>query len=316
MKKAKFLRIIMLFAIFFMFFTTTLEEVYCATNSQYNTEGISLNDNKQSIIDKILGFLTNVILTLLAYCIVGIAGVIQMLVSGMIGLLTWDSSNMIFPWADRIIFNGMPILDVNFLNPAEGSLFKVSSQTSQLGYSAIGESVRNIYFTGLSIALGFLGIIVAIMAIRLALSSIASEKAKYKDAIVHWATALVLLFGMHYLIAFVFYINEQLVEVASKIVLDVIGNHQEKLAFLSSGASAIGNTSGFELMGHFFMENAMNLIDNFGFEQFTYAILYAVFIVQSLMFLWAYLKRFFYVLILALIAPFVVVYDFLVKSVS
>lgn len=314
MKKAKFLRVIMLFAIFFMFFTTTLEEVYCATNSQYSTEGISLNDNKQNIIDKILGFLTNVILTLLAYCIVGIAGVVQLLVSGMIGLLTWDSSNMIFPWADRIIFNGMPILDVNFLNPAEGSLFKAAG--SQAGITAIGISVKNIYFTGLSIALGFLGIIVAVMAIRLALSSIASEKAKYKDAIIHWVTALVLLFGMHYLIAFVFYINEQLVEVASKIVLDVIGTHEEKLSFLNKNQNGFGNTSGFELMGHFFMENAMNLIDNFGFEQFTYAILYAVFIVQSLMFLWAYLKRFFYVLILALIAPFVVVYDFLVKSVS
>ena len=45
----------------------------------------------------------------------------------------------------------------------------------------------------------------------------------------------------------------------------------------------------------------------------TEAILYTVLVIQSLMFLFAYLKRFFYVVILGVISPFVVVYDFLTK---
>ena len=46
------------------------------------------------------------------------------------------------------------------------------------------------------------------------------------------------------------------------------------------------------------------------------AIIYAIFVLQSIMFLFAYIKRFFYVTILAMFAPVVVIYDFLVKSIS
>ena len=42
---------------------------------------------------------------------------------------------------------------------------------------------------------------------------------------------------------------------------------------------------------------------------------YAIFVVQSLMFLVAYLKRFFYVIILSVIGPIVVVYDYFIKSI-
>ena len=45
-------------------------------------------------------------------------------------------------------------------------------------------------------------------------------------------------------------------------------------------------------------------------------VLYLVFLIQSLMFLFAYFKRLFYVVILAIIAPIVVIYDFLGKAVS
>ena len=46
------------------------------------------------------------------------------------------------------------------------------------------------------------------------------------------------------------------------------------------------------------------------------AILYAIFVVQSIMFFFAYIKRFFYVVILALLAPVIVIYDFLGKVAS
>ena len=44
------------------------------------------------------------------------------------------------------------------------------------------------------------------------------------------------------------------------------------------------------------------------------ATLYTMFVFQSLMFFIAYIKRFFYVVILSVIAPFVIIYDFFTKS--
>lgn len=46
------------------------------------------------------------------------------------------------------------------------------------------------------------------------------------------------------------------------------------------------------------------------------SILYAMFIAQSIMFFFAYMKRFFYITMLALFAPLVIIYDFLVKSIK
>ena len=46
------------------------------------------------------------------------------------------------------------------------------------------------------------------------------------------------------------------------------------------------------------------------------AFLYVIFFVQSLAFFIAYIKRFFYVVILALLAPAVILYDFFVKSLA
>lgn len=126
----------------------------------------------------------------------------------------------IFPWADNIIFNKIAFLDVNFINPAPYSLFMDNFGE----YTMIGNAVRNVYFTILSICLGFLGIAVAFNVIKLLFSTIATNRAKYKELINSTFLTIILLFGMHYLISFVFYINEQLVSVASNITTKVINS--------------------------------------------------------------------------------------------
>lgn len=251
---------------------------------------IKYHEESQSILDKVGNFIQDLLLGALGKAIAAIGWVIEQLLRLVVLILT---GNYAFPWADKTIFNSIPLLDVNFINPAKYSLF-----LDQYGkFTTVGNTVRNIYFTGMSIGLGFFGIIVAVMAIRIAISSIAAEKAKYKEAIVTWITALVLLFALHYIISFVFYMNEQMTEVASTIVTKQL-----------NGASN-GSISG---MGEKFREKAFG---EWNTESFIAAILYCVFIIQSLMFFYAYVKRLFFVVILAVISPFVVVYDFLKKAV-
>lgn len=288
MKKEK--KIYLVFIFLFLIFTGIKVNIYAAVNSHYVEDSINTPGdagNKSWLTDKLLN--------LLGHAFYGLGRAIQFLVTAVVKML---SSINQFPWADKVIFNGVSLLDVNFINPAKNSLFMDNS--SKL--TTIGTTVRNVYFTGLSISLGFLGIIVAVMAIRLAISSIGSEKAKYKEAIVHWATAIILIFGMHYLISFIFYMNEQLVEVASNIVFDKTDSLPD------NQSKDLGD------MGNWFAENVD--MDNDGTESWVSGVLFAVFVVQSVMFFWAYVKRFFFVTILALISPFVVIYDFLQKSMS
>lgn len=70
------------------------------------------------------------------------------------------------------------------------------------------------------------------MAIKLAISSIAEEKAKYKSAITSWLMAIVLLFTIHYFMSFVFYLNESVVKMASDLCSDLVSKNMEELSEL------------------------------------------------------------------------------------
>ena len=294
--------------------------VYAEINQNYG-EGSNLDFSEDGAASD-NGTLTGI----LTICIVTVGKLIENLTAWTINFLTKTGNE--FPWADLIIFNTIPILDVNFINPADGSLMK-----SNGSFTTIGNTIRNVYFTGLSIALGFMGIVDAIMAIRLAISSIASDKARYKEAIVTWLTALVLLFGAHFLLSFAFYLNEKLVEVASQIVTDATKNTTIQIGTSTestenSSNSTTNNTANqnngkiVSGLGEYFYNDAIGDVGSGFGALFTLSeakpipgVLYTILVIQSLMFLFAYFKRFFYVIILSVLAPFVIIYDFFTKSI-
>lgn len=205
--KKKTYKIIICISLVVMLFTS-FGNVFGATNPDY-TPSIQVSEN--ALDSKIK---SNILLDTLAGMINAIASLAEYLIGAVFKTLTGDN---IFPWADRIIFNGIGFLDINFLNPASNSLF-----VSKGAPSILGKVVKSVYSTIFSLAVLFLGVAVGIMAIRLAISSIAAEKAKYKQAIVNWATCIVMLFLMHYILAFVFWVNEQLVQIASGILIKTI----------------------------------------------------------------------------------------------
>lgn len=187
---------------------TSFGNVFGATNPSYTADKTIDNSALDAKIQD------SILLDVLANMINAIASLAESLIGGVFSTLTGEN---IFPWADRIIFNAIPFLDINFLNPDSNSLFGSGSSETILG-----RVVKQVYSTIFSLAVLFLGVAVGVMAIRLAISSIAAEKAKYKQAIVNWATCLVMLFLMHYILAFVFWINEQMVQIASEILINTI----------------------------------------------------------------------------------------------
>lgn len=205
--KKKTYKIIICISLVVMLFTN-FTSVFGATNPDYTPKKkVSETALDSKIKDSIL-------LDALANMINAVASLAEYLIGAIFSALTGDN---IFPWADRIIFNGIAFLDINFLNPDPSSLFG-----STIEPSILGKVVRNVYSTIFSLAVLFLGVAVGVMAIRLAISSIAAEKAKYKQALVNWGTCMIMLFLMHYVLAFVFWINEQMVQVASGIFLQAV----------------------------------------------------------------------------------------------
>ena len=206
--KLKLISVFLLLLVTFNFIgVLNNQNVYAEINKNYGTDSATIDLDEDKVIKSspITDYIGSFIFT--------IGELLESITSNLVAMVTGDK---VFPWADKVIFNTIPLLDVNFINPAESSLLDFNNR------AGVGTVIRDLYFTGVSIALGFLGIIVAVMAIKLAISTIASEKAKYKEAIVKWLTAIVLLFGMHFGLAMMFYLNEQLVVVASDILQNVV----------------------------------------------------------------------------------------------
>ena len=377
-------------------FSYTLNNIYGITNSLYGTdENATIDLSKSASKSKLF--------TALGMFVYAIAGFVEKIVAKIFSMIT---GSRIFPWADGIIFNTIAFLDVNFISPELGSLFVNGSGNDTI----IGVVIKRLYYTVYSLSVALLGIVVAVIAIKLAISSIADEKARYKSALKKWGITLLLTFTVHYLISFVFYLNEKLVEVASNILVTNVSGYKffeekpykdsmiivtnkkvtlntETLMFerteedisetekkeyekdyenyngeltleLDRLDEHIDNANAYirnfgindfddfdirqyyegpnsdtlQTLGSYFKEAASNYNGTYGNSVNTFftdmsiffkdnvgsgkkinailAFLYAIFVVQSLMYLVSYIKRLFYVIILAMFAPLVVIYDF------
>lgn len=205
---------IFLVLILFSFASTTINQVSAEINKTYR-EATSTAPTTDPNVDSKLK--SSVISDALGSFLLSIASLAEHLLGFVFKSVTGTTD---FPWADRIIFNSVPLLDVNFFSPADGSFFKKSGNDTN-----IAKIVRNTYFTVLSICIAFLTIIVAIAAIKMSVSALASEKAKYKEAVTKWLFSIVLIFLMHNLMSFIFFVNEAMVEVASNILLKTLDSY-------------------------------------------------------------------------------------------
>ena len=204
--------ILFLLVIMVSTFGGTFKAVKAMTNPKYD----KFIESTDYALDEVIE--SSTILDLMGSFVYALGSIVEKVVSDIMAV---GGGGKFFPWSDLIVFNAIPLLDVNFINPNEKALVAKNG--------VFGQAIRNIYFSGMSVALGFLGIIVAVMAIKLALSTIANEKAKYKEAIVKWLTALVLLFGMHFVLSFLFYMNEILVQEASEIMINSLEKNSSKI---------------------------------------------------------------------------------------
>ncbi len=218
--KKRILKLICLVAVI-MLITLFVKSTYAAINPNYVVDTL-VRDTSEQVGKKTLA---SILLDALSSLVYALASLGEWLI-GKVFLAV--SGTNIFPWADAIIFNAIPLLDINFLTPSEGSLV-----------GTIQEVLAKMYGTIFVIAIGFFGISILIMGVKLAISTIASEKAKYKTAIVNWVSGIVLLFTMHIFISFVFYLNEQLVIVASTIATNAIDSTEAvtALTFDDDGVS-------------------------------------------------------------------------------
>ncbi len=107
----------------------------------------------------------------------------------------------------NIVFNQCAATTPNFFPEIfDSGLFKDSSAVWSLTQT-VGQYYSIIRYLAIAILL----IILIYIGIRMAISTVAADEAKYKKMFFHWAISLVLVFMLHYIIIITLYINNVLV---------------------------------------------------------------------------------------------------------
>ena len=138
-----------------------------------------------------------------------------------------------------ILFDKLEITDVNFFN-FDNSLSD--------GVLTIRKNIAIWYYALRNLAIGILLAILIYVGIRMAISTVASEEAKYKVMLKDWVVSFVLVFLMQYIIAFTLNANNALVNIMEKAMTNASDNSifaDIMDTFALQGADPLSFTMGF-----------------------------------------------------------------------
>lgn len=192
---------------------TASNNVFAAINKSYYDNNIAKDGVYDDQVEQKIA--SSSLLDAIGSFIYSIGSLIELLLAKVFQLVT--GTNM-FPWADAILYNAVPFLDANIFTASGGSLVSI-----------VYDFLTGTYYSLLTLASTFFGIAVMFSAVKLAITAIAEDKAKYKKAIVDWLLGLVMLWGIHFFMSFILYLNEQLVVVASSISAEEVAEKGEAL---------------------------------------------------------------------------------------
>lgn len=131
------------------------------------------------------------------------------------GTLEGDSKVVNIVTPDQILFNRLAITDINFF---QKDTFGTGSNQKALSgdnnpVKLLRQSISNWYYALRMIAIIMLLCILIYVGIRMATSTLADDKAKYKSMLWNWLVSMAIVFVLHYIIVIVINVNNSLVDV-------------------------------------------------------------------------------------------------------
>lgn len=184
-----------------------------------------LEDAGFSVLDGIVGVLTWIPRALLAVVLTVGQTVVSFFVTDNTDPtgLKVDIEDIIFAGGTGIDENkihGIQLLDVNFFNFSSGDQTAVQ----------LRNGVAKWYYALRNIAMVISLVVLLYIGIRMAISTVASDKAMYKKMLMDWATSFALLFVLHYIMVIVVNLNNQLVGLLGNSLGDArLGSYEDEL---------------------------------------------------------------------------------------
>ena len=203
-------------------------------------------------------------------------GMLLQTITSAVASIAGQEFNMVT--IDDILFNRVGITDINFFDlDGAGSALRV-----------LRELIAGWYYTLRNLSIVILLCILVYLGIRMAISTVASEKAVYKKMLIDWMVSFAIIFVIHYIILITINVSNALV--------DIIGNAQS--AELAQSTSFWNSYMG-EVFG---LAGSWKILEGLGGS-----IMYLMLGVALFGYLFVYIKRMVTIAFLILIAPIITI---------
>ena len=181
----------------------------------------------------------------------------------------------------KAVFNKIEIFDVNFF---------VSSEYDSDITKTLKDNVAQIYYTMRNVAVAGLLVVLIYTGIRMAIATVAEQKAKYKQMLTAWATAFIILMVLPYLMIAILEICKVVMDLFENIMVDLCGQYGDDVKVIEEKMLEKSTASGV-----------------LGFSIIIPTITYWILVYYQVKFFLMYFKRIFSTAFLIVIAPLVLV---------
>lgn len=179
-----------------------------------------------------------------------------------------------------LVFNKYRLFNIN--------IFDLGPDTTGVNYK-IKENITNWYGTTRNLAIALSLLVLVYVGIRMAISTVASDKVKYKKMLIDWATSFVLIFIMQYILVIA-------METADGI-LEIIPETEENLETVIMVGDGENNERSNSIQAKLSSKKGWNFV--------TVCVLYWMLVYYQIKFLMLYIKRLFSTDLLIVIGPLV-----------
>ena len=204
-KQINKIAIIVLFIFFVMSFvkvsyginaTDVIAGAVNATNNVKNWYSNTFENIGTMLVEGIVGILA---LGIQQFAVI-LFKALQLLTTAIIGDVSQGASDAM----EKVLFNHVEITSANF--------FPSILPNQTVASSTIINNIAQFYNLMRAMSVAMLLFVLLYVAIRMAISSVADERAKYSSMLKDWVVSLVLVFMLHYIIIIVFFVNGTLVQ--------------------------------------------------------------------------------------------------------
>lgn len=287
-----------------------LDEIYTGSNSVTPSNEITGELIEQGTTSQTQDSATKVTTSALSYgtSIVGtvtgivarIINVIALQIDLIMAQLTYTVENdEFFYWftIERCVFNRIALFNINYFNTYDNGdgTYKVGDLeiNANNSNSAVKQSISGVYYICRFVAMT-LGLLVLIyIGIRMALSTVASDKAKYKKMLFSWIESVVIMFLMLYIMSIIINFGE--------ILTGLLYNIEQDLLSANDGTE-------YEIFETTVRMQTIQYTFSFsGLKVTFWSIVYWALLFMEIKFMWTYLKRFLMIGFLMIISPLVTI---------